>query len=38
MTIRGRRFDTSAQWQGGSRWSIFNRSSAGYTVRQPPGL
>jgi lysozyme family protein len=38
MTIRGRRFDTSAQWQGGSRWSIFNRSSAGYTVRHPPGL
>ena len=38
MTIRGRRFDTSAQWQGGSRWSIFDRSSAGYTVRHPPGL
>jgi peptidoglycan hydrolase-like protein with peptidoglycan-binding domain len=38
MTIRGRRFDTSAQWQGGSRWSIFDRSSAGYVVRHPPGL
>jgi lysozyme family protein len=38
MTIRGRRFDTSAQWQGGSRWSIFDRSSAGYAVRHPPGL
>jgi hypothetical protein len=38
MTIRGRRFDTSAQWQGGSRWSIFDRSSAGYVVRHPTGL
>jgi peptidoglycan hydrolase-like protein with peptidoglycan-binding domain len=38
MSIRGRRFDTSAQWQGGSRWSIFDRSSAGYVVRHPPGL
>jgi hypothetical protein len=38
MIIRGRRFDTSAQWQGGSRWSIFDRSSAGYVVRHPPGL
>jgi peptidoglycan hydrolase-like protein with peptidoglycan-binding domain len=38
MTIRGRRFDTSAQWQGGSRWSIFDRSSSGYVARHPPGL
>jgi hypothetical protein len=38
MMIGSRRFDTSAQWQGGSRWSIFDRSSAGYTVRHPPGL
>jgi hypothetical protein len=38
MTINGRRFDTSAQWQGGSRWSIFDRSSSGYAVRHPPGL
>jgi hypothetical protein len=38
MTINGRRFDTSAQWQGGSRWSLFDRSSAGYVVRHPPGL
>jgi peptidoglycan hydrolase-like protein with peptidoglycan-binding domain len=38
MMIRGRRFDTSAQWQGGSRWSIFDRSSAGYVARHPPGL
>ena len=38
MTINGRRFDTSAQWQGGSRWSIYDRSSAGYVARHPPGL
>ena len=38
MTIRGKRFDTSARWQGGSRWSIFDRSSAGYVARHPPGL
>jgi peptidoglycan hydrolase-like protein with peptidoglycan-binding domain len=38
MVIQGRRFDTSAQWQGGSRWSIFDRSSAGYAVRHPPGM
>jgi len=38
MMIGSRRFDTSAQWHGGSRWSIFDRSSAGYTVRHPPGL
>jgi hypothetical protein len=38
MTISGRRFDTSAQWAGGSRWSIYDRSSAGYVVRHPPGL
>ena len=38
MMIRGRRFDTSAQWQGGSRWSIFDRSSSGYVLRHPPGL
>jgi predicted heme/steroid binding protein len=38
MTIRGRRYDTSAQWQGGSRWSLFERSSSGYVARHPPGL
>lgn len=38
MTIRGRRYDTSAQWEGGSRWSLFGRSSAGYVARHPPGL
>jgi peptidoglycan hydrolase-like protein with peptidoglycan-binding domain len=38
MTINGRRFDTSAQWESGSRWSLFDRSSAGYVLRHPPGL
>jgi peptidoglycan hydrolase-like protein with peptidoglycan-binding domain len=38
MTIGGRRFDTSARWQGGSRWSIYDRSGAGYVARHPPGL
>jgi peptidoglycan hydrolase-like protein with peptidoglycan-binding domain len=38
MTIDGRRFDTSARWDGGSRWSIYTRSGAGYVVRHPPGL
>jgi len=38
MTIDGRRFDTSARWQGGSRWSIYDRSRAGYVARHPPGL
>ncbi len=36
MTIGGRRFDTSAP--GNSRWTSESRSSAGYTVRHPPGL
>jgi lysozyme family protein len=35
--IRGRRYDTSAL-SGGSRWTSQMRSSAGYTVRHPPGL
>jgi hypothetical protein len=35
MTINGRRFDTSG---GGSRWQGSTRSTAGYTVRHPPGL
>ncbi|MCW3041256.1 MAG: hypothetical protein JWM31_3161 [Solirubrobacterales bacterium] len=36
MTINGRRFDTSSP--GNSRWTGESRSSAGYTVRHPPGL
>jgi hypothetical protein len=38
MVIRGRRFDTSALRIGGSRWTSEMRSTAGYTVRHPPGL
>lgn len=38
MMIRGRRYDTSARNQSGSRWSREARSTAGYTVRHPPGL
>ena len=38
MTIRGRRFDTSARYEAGSRWTHHDRSSAGYVVRHPPGL
>ena len=38
MTIRGRRYDTSGQYQTGSRWNPHRRSSAGYVARHPPGL
>jgi peptidoglycan hydrolase-like protein with peptidoglycan-binding domain len=38
MVIRGRRYDTSARYEAGSRWSRQGRSSSGYTVRHPPGL
>ncbi|MGI8846237.1 MAG: peptidoglycan-binding domain-containing protein [Thermoleophilaceae bacterium] len=38
MTVDGRRFDTSSRKQSGSRWTSEQRSSAGYTVRHPPGL
>jgi peptidoglycan hydrolase-like protein with peptidoglycan-binding domain len=38
MVIGNRRFDTSAHRRGGSRWTSAMRSSAGYTVRHPPGL
>jgi peptidoglycan hydrolase-like protein with peptidoglycan-binding domain len=37
MTIDGRRYDTSARSETGSRWSGTQRSSAGYVVRHPPG-
>jgi peptidoglycan hydrolase-like protein with peptidoglycan-binding domain len=37
MTIDGRRFDTSAQGETGSRWGG-SRSAAGYVVRHPRGL
>jgi peptidoglycan hydrolase-like protein with peptidoglycan-binding domain len=38
MVIRGRRFDTTGRDESGSRWQWRRRSSAGYTVRHPPGL
>jgi hypothetical protein len=38
MTIDGRRFDTSARRETGSRWTRTPRSPAGYVVRHPPGL
>jgi peptidoglycan hydrolase-like protein with peptidoglycan-binding domain len=37
MTIDGRRFDTSARSQTGSRWSGSGRSGGGYVVRHPVG-
>jgi len=38
MVINGRRFDTTGRDESGSRWQSRSRSSAGYTVRHPPGL
>lgn len=38
MTIDGRRFDTVAQAESGSRWSDSMASTGGYVVRHPPGL
>ena len=38
MVINGRRFDTSMRGPGGSRWGRGMRSTAGFTVRHPPGL
>ena len=38
MVVDHRRFDTSAIGETGSRWTSTHRSSAGYTVRHPPGL
>jgi putative peptidoglycan binding protein len=38
MVVDGRRFDTSARWQSGSRWTSSQRSSAGYAARHPAGL
>jgi peptidoglycan hydrolase-like protein with peptidoglycan-binding domain len=37
MVINGRRFDTSARSQTGSRWSGSMRSTAGYVARHPRG-
>jgi hypothetical protein len=38
LVVHGRRFDTTGAGHGGSRWQWDQRSSAGYTVRHPPGL
>jgi Putative peptidoglycan binding domain len=38
MVVDGRRFDTSAISETGSRWTSTHRSSAGYVVRHPRGL
>jgi peptidoglycan hydrolase-like protein with peptidoglycan-binding domain len=38
MVIDGKRFDTVAQQEGGSRWSSSMTSTAGYVARHPAGL
>jgi cell wall-associated NlpC family hydrolase len=38
MVVNGRRFDTSALRETGSRWTSRPRSSDGFVVRHPPGL
>jgi peptidoglycan hydrolase-like protein with peptidoglycan-binding domain len=38
MAIDGRRFDTVAQQETGTRWSDSMTSTAGYVVRHPAGL
>jgi hypothetical protein len=38
MVVDGRRFDTSALGQTGSRWTWTPRSGAGFVARHPPGL
>jgi peptidoglycan hydrolase-like protein with peptidoglycan-binding domain len=38
MVIDGRRFDTVAQQETGTRWSDSMTSTAGYVVRHPAGL
>ena len=38
MVINGRRYDTSAVSETGSRWTRTMRSSSGYVVRHPAGL
>jgi peptidoglycan hydrolase-like protein with peptidoglycan-binding domain len=37
MVVNGKRFDTVAQQEGGSRWSSSMTSTSGYVVRHPPG-
>jgi peptidoglycan hydrolase-like protein with peptidoglycan-binding domain len=38
MVVDGRRFDTSARFETGSRWTGTARSTAGYVARHPAGL
>jgi peptidoglycan hydrolase-like protein with peptidoglycan-binding domain len=38
MVVDGRRFDTVAQQESGSRWSSSMTSSSGYVVRHPAGF
>jgi cell wall-associated NlpC family hydrolase len=38
MVVAGLRFDTSGRSTQGTRWQKSMRSTAGYTVRHPPGL
>jgi Putative peptidoglycan binding domain len=38
MVVDGRRYDTSALKETGSRWTSEPRSGSGFVVRHPPGL
>ncbi len=38
MSVNGRRFDTTARSETGSRWTNTNRSPSGFVMRHPPGL
>ena len=38
MVVDGRRYDTSALRETGSRWTSEPRSTSGFVVRHPPGL
>jgi peptidoglycan hydrolase-like protein with peptidoglycan-binding domain len=38
MVVDGKRFDTVAQQEGGSRWSSSMTSTGGYVARHPAGL
>jgi cell wall-associated NlpC family hydrolase len=38
MVVNGRRYDTSALRETGSRWTSEPRSSSGFVARHPPGL
>jgi cell wall-associated NlpC family hydrolase len=38
MVVDGRRYDTSAMGETGSRWTWTKRSGSGFVARHPPGL